>query len=430
MLTKFYNISTDTKLGGDNPSDYIAVSQSAIKKYIDRLVLGGSCVYYRDALPTTSSLGTVLTIPRVHVGIGDSWYNGSGTLNINDSGAWDNAAYATAANRAGVDCYLYACQPATDTDVPKFLLSTNATVPTGYTATNSRKLGGFHGLCLAVGTISGHKLSGWATGSILPASIWDLYHRSCASTEGTIYCNGKWADIYLAGWDGTSLVSKYGASVADGSTAITISGETGFSGEALAEYATYVHKALVSRMYYMGLAEGSNQRTNIKDSKDWGTAGGHYDTAGRRMISNYGAEDCCGFMWQWCSDLFDSGATWYDSLQSNKVIQNPDGFYTANKYISNRLGWREESVYEGIRSTVGALPTNYATSGRGSAYSALIRRLRVGGRWGDGSSCGSRSVFGSELSSHRAGDRGARLVSEPWVGGSSAPDTTIFPRIA
>ena len=430
MLTKFYNISTDKTLGGTNPSDTTAVSQSAIKKYIDKRVFGGSSYYWRNGLPTVSSSGTVLTIQDVHVGIGDSWYHGGGSLNINNSAAWDTASYATAANRAGVDCYIYACKPSTDTDMPKFVLSTNATVPTGYTAATSRKIGGFHGLCLAAGTISGHPLSGWATGSILPATVWDLFHRPASSTEGMFYAMGKWCSIYLASWDGSKLVSKYGGQIADGSSSVTISGETGFSGEALAEYATYVHCTLLSREYFMGIAEGSNQRTNIQGSKDYGTAGGHYDTAGRRMLSSYGAEDCCGFMWQWTSDLLDSGATWYDSLNNNTVIQNPDTYYTANKYVSGRQGFREESVYEGTRTTKGAVPTNYGTNGRGSAYACLLRRLLVGGDWVDGSSCGSRSVLGNGLSSRRFGINGARLVSEPWVGGSSAPDTTIFPRVA
>lgn len=42
MVSKFLNLSLDTSLGGDNASDYIAVSQKAIKTYVDSKSGGGS----------------------------------------------------------------------------------------------------------------------------------------------------------------------------------------------------------------------------------------------------------------------------------------------------------------------------------------------------------------------------------------------------
>ena len=163
----------------------------------------------------------------------------------------------------------------------------------------------------------------------------------------------------------------------------------------------------------MQIAEGSNQRTNIKNSADPGTSGGHYDTAGRRMISNYGAEDCCGVLWQWTSNTCDNSTTWYDSLNSNKLLNTavPDTFYTANKYIGNRVGWREESVWELARTTLNTVPASYSSSGRGSAYCGLLRRVLVGGHWSNGASCGSRSVDCNGLSADRDGSLGGRLVA-------------------
>ena len=109
------------------------------------------------------------------VNVNNKGYIGTAvTLNLNATASWDSSStsYATAANRAGKDVYIYVCEQ--DGDIPKILLSANSTVPAGYTAATSRKIGGFHCLCLSVGTISGHQLSGYNTGDILPLSVWDL----------------------------------------------------------------------------------------------------------------------------------------------------------------------------------------------------------------------------------------------------------------
>jgi hypothetical protein len=50
------------------------------------------------------------------------------------------------------------------------------------------------------------------------------------------------------------------------------------------------------------IAKGSNTRTNISGSSPPPTTGGHVDTAGTRMISVYGIEDCCGALNQWLND--------------------------------------------------------------------------------------------------------------------------------
>jgi hypothetical protein len=50
------------------------------------------------------------------------------------------------------------------------------------------------------------------------------------------------------------------------------------------------------------IAKGSNTKTNISGSSPPPTTGGHVDTAGTRMISVYGIEDCCGTLWQWLND--------------------------------------------------------------------------------------------------------------------------------
>lgn len=271
---------------------------------------------------------------------------------------------------AGKDIYIYACQP---TDVsstePVFILSLNSTVPTDYSADNSRKIGGFHCLCLDVGTISGHTLSGYVTGDILPASVWDLIHRPKCKQGGMIYLDltDTWHTIYGLSWDGTNLVSVYNGIWADGTSSKK------WHGEATLEQLERQNMRLDWRHEFQMYAKGSNEQTNIKGSTDPNTTGGHTDTAGRRMISNYGAEDCCGALWQWTMDLgFAGGSGWNDSVYNSQV---------------------DDRSY-------------------GRSHGTLFR-LRVGGDWDGGSGCGSRSVICGASSASVDARSGARGASEP-----------------
>ncbi len=144
-----------------------------------------------------------------------------------------------------------------------FVLSLNSTVPTGYDAQNSRKIGGFHCLCASVGTISGHTLSGYAAGDILPLSVWDLLHRPVSEPEGMVWIEGLgiWVDIYLGSYNGSKLVSAYGALTADGSSS------PAFHGEKFAEYAGLVGKRLVRRDEFIVFAKGSNEETSISGGR-------------------------------------------------------------------------------------------------------------------------------------------------------------------
>ena len=314
---------------------------------------------------------TITTPDKMLININNHGYIGSSvTINLNSASSWDaaNTTYATLANRAGKDFYIYVVEQ--DGDVPKFLLSTHTTCPYEYTETNSRKVGGFHCLCASVGTISGHTLSGYYAGEILPLSVWDLKHRPVSEPEGMVYIAGlgKWYDIYLNSWDGLKLVSKYGGTTADGSSSPT------WHGEKFAEKLGEIAKSLPSRNEFMVFAKGSNEKTAISGSKDWGTTGGHVDTANRRMISNYGLEDCCGFLIQWTSDT----------------------------YTQQSGSWGTGSVYS----------SSVDSQEYGSSYGNTYRAL-VGGSWYDSSRCGSRYVYFDHYSSHVSAYYGARGSSEP-----------------
>lgn len=78
----------------------------------------------------------------------------------------------------------------------QFVVSLNSTFPSGtlsdgstaFSAENTRKIGGFHTLCVDAGEIDGHPLSGFSAGDILPASVWCLNHRPYCEPAGMVYC--------------------------------------------------------------------------------------------------------------------------------------------------------------------------------------------------------------------------------------------------
>ena len=278
----------------------------------------------------------------------------------------------TPQNLSGKDVYIYACKPQDISSTePIFVLSLNSTVPTGYTASSSRKIGGFHCLCADVGTIDGHTLSGYVTGDILPASIWDLLHRPKGDSEGLAYdeVSECWLSIYHLSWDGTKLVSVYNGVIADGASTKK------WHGEAFIEQLMNQKMRLPWRHEFQMAAKGSNEGTSIKNAADPNTTGGHVDSNNRRMISNIGLEDCCGCSWQWAMDLgFAGGSEWNDSVYNSNV--------DSQRY--------------------------------GQSYGTLYRLL-LGAYWSDGSHCGSRSVDCSAGSSVVASHCSARGTSEPRV---------------
>lgn len=259
-------------------------------------------------------------------------------LSVNTAGNWDNSTYATAANRAGKDFYIYLKQTG------GVIFSANSTYPTGYSASNTRKVGGFHCLCVAAGTISGNALSGYVAGDIIPRTVWDKFNHSSARQEGTFLSScGMWVDIYLPSVSGSTLVSVYGGTIATGTTS------PAFHCYKFEQWFATQGMKTISQLEFVAASLGSNQSTNIAGSANPGTTGGHSDTAGRRMLSSEGMEDACGVMWQWCRDT--------------------GGNMTSASYTN---------AYDGNDSGVG-----------GQQYQAPYRGI-LGGSWGAGVICGSR----------------------------------------
>lgn len=256
---------------------------------------------------------------------------------------------------AGKNYYIYLVPNGTGC---KLIVSLNASYPSGYTATNSRKIGWFHTLCVAAGTISGHLASGYSAGDIIPNSVACLSFRPKCDPSGMAYIDiiDSWVDIYLQSGTGANTASVYGGTITD----------TRYYGNHCRDMAK-VGKTLPSSNDFSIFAFGSNEKTNISGSADPVTTGGHKDTNNRRMISQYFIEDCCGALWQWLDDEGPcGGSNWTDIT----------------------------------------LDDNASSSWYGSLFVLL-----AGGNWGDGAHCGSGCRLGHISRSTLGGNLSARGLS-------------------
>jgi hypothetical protein len=227
------------------------------------------------------------------------------SIDLDLPASWDTIVgtdYSTAANRAGKDFYVYACQIASGA-APTLLVSVASTYPSGYTALNSRKIASFHCVCLNVGAIAGHSLTGYLTGDILPRSFQDLKHRPNKNSEfkpGFVWGGVTdfdalnyapiWKAIYMASGTGINMASVFGATV-----------KVSYDWNQFVADFGLIGCRMMTDEEFQVLCTGIEEEVNIVGSVSPVTAGGHVSTTGRRMISNIGSEDDTGVWWQWLS---------------------------------------------------------------------------------------------------------------------------------
>ncbi|WP_155957884.1 phage major tropism determinant [Fodinicurvata sediminis] len=170
--------------------------------------------------------GHINLMGRLAKGTGDTLDIPAGIINVGGAGEgfrlasatdWDPTANddgTVTALALGDDVYIYAVQDSSGT--AGLVASKNATYPDGYTADNSRKLGGFH-----YGRVRplSDRYSAGATlpVQIVPNSVWDLKHRPTCDPTGMveIWDGGPWIDIYLNSADGATWPDTMGLSVYD-----------------------------------------------------------------------------------------------------------------------------------------------------------------------------------------------------------------------
>ncbi|OOF25047.1 hypothetical protein BZJ19_10015 [Salinivibrio proteolyticus] len=187
------------------------------------------------------------------------------------------------------------------------LVSSNFTVPDGYTESNSRRIGGFH----------------YGDSEFKMHSFYDLHFRPRArDPRGMVLDMGErfWADIYLTNTTPDLLgTSAYDAQIADGSSAPKVPAMMGGDGaqqysdytqftanELLACYGkrlpNYQEFQMLARSNVFGYVHGSDPVKTLFDSNS------------RSII---GCEQVSGHMRQWGAEVWDrgsgtSGYEWYD----------------------------------------------------------------------------------------------------------------------
>lgn len=362
------------------PGQYLTTS------LVHRMAAQGLGAYEREAPPhpggTTGADRYLLVVPEMRLSIdGLGHYNqGEVELDLSDESAWDSVAtdYRIAANRAGQDFRLYACKPASGR-VPDFVVSANATAPAGYTTSTSRKIGMFHCECANVGTISGHALTGYLAGDILPRSIQDLLHRPYGRFLPGFAWGGQtdfdslnyaplWASIYPLSGTGASIASVYGA-------AATVSRNF----HDFADDLKNIGARMMTDWEFAQLHSGQEEEVNIAGSANPTTVGGHLSTTGRRMVSNIGLEDMSGVWWTW--------------------LQNQQSYIAGADYAA--------AIAFGYENISGTRGSHYG-QGTYQAQAAVV----AGGGCTYGAACGSRARNADARRSGSAAYIGCRAVAE------------------
>lgn len=205
--------------------------------------------------------------------------------------------------------------------------SLNENLPTG--VTSAVKIGGAHTLCQAVTESNAptllsdsfwanHPAIGYNAGYFIPNSSWTPAFHSAALTgnKGQAFVDRGniriWVDIYLQSGTGTSTASSYDGTITNSRQYMLHFGDM-----------DQVGKQLASADEFRIFSEGSNQKTNIQggaipsDKK----CGGYLDTAGKRMISGYFVECCCGYLWQVSRDIAATGSSnWSDWADTRRGV--------------------------------------------------------------------------------------------------------------
>ena len=150
----------DSVIYPETESDQVTDFETSVRAVVGTSEIGNNTYvftppdyYYRPSLFSVASAS--ITIPA------GTTYNLNGHLyKVTTNTVVSIPSTITVTARSGKDLYIYAVENSNYT--PSFVISMNSTYPDNYNANTSRKLGGFHCECAAVGTISGHALSGLA----------------------------------------------------------------------------------------------------------------------------------------------------------------------------------------------------------------------------------------------------------------------------
>ena len=210
---------------------------------------------------------------------------------------------------AGKDYYIYLCWDSVN-EVFEWKVSLNSTYPADYDEYTSRKLGGFHTLCVGVTAANApqadHPAAGYDAGDIIPNSVWAYNFKANGGNAGKAYVDvlRKWCFIYNNSGTGSLTGSVYGATRTHTRTY-----------HDFVEDLFTVSSEMIGQDEFSVCMDMSNYKTAVagaaQPSPD--TTGGHSDTAGKRMISKYFIEEGCGLQWQFTKGLIGGGGSGWSS---------------------------------------------------------------------------------------------------------------------
>lgn len=277
----------------------------------------------------------------------------------------------------GNDYYVYICDSRVDAQDEQYVISLNSTYPSGWNASNSRKIGGFHyGRCRKVnsnlqpvnssGALFGTGWESAVSNGIVPRSVWTMGHRPKCNPEGMVYLGGgTWVDIYLNSDDGAEgLKSEYNCAPMTGTEGMNwyrFTERLMKSGKRMPDYSEFCAYAFGSPQ---GLAENNTNAWSASSNTQRGVTGSVVNA-----VSAVGCVDAVGRVWEWLNDL----------ITRAEHVTNKD------YHASEGWGWDLKSPLrdEGTKYDVGNIYQYYAYS---------LAALLAGGSWGDGVNAGARAV--------------------------------------
>lgn len=264
----------------------------------------------------------------------------------------------------GDDVYLYAVQG--DDGRAGLVASQNITVPGGYTADNSRRIGGFHyGRWRPLS--ERYNAAFVPPVQIVPTSVWDLGHRPTCDPTGMVeVIPGRlWADIYLnsedgQAWPNTVPLSRFNAT--------PLTGTEGYSRYLdLPRLLANAGKRFPTLAEFFVYADGAPQGNDGNNDTAWSATSNSGRTqtgAVAKSVSCTGVVDAVGNAWDPLSDHYDVGST------------------SSTPYVWDR------AILENGKD---------ASIPRGEVYHVRWRMWLAGGSFDSGAQCGARCAGSSYI---------------------------------
>lgn len=319
-----------------------------------------------------SGANEITVIEGCVIAVGGAGIFQTGNTVLNASNLDVGAAFSV-----GCDYYVYICDSRQDAQDEQYIISLNSTYPSGWNASNSRKIGGFHyGRCRKIngnlqpvnssGAVFGTGWESAVSNGIVPRSVWTLGHRPKCSPEGMVYLGGgTWVDIYLNSDDGAQgLKSEYNCAPMTGTEGMnwyTFTERLMKSGKRMPDYSEFCAYAFGSPQ---GLDGANTNAWTATTNTGRGTTGSVVNA-----VSAVGCVDAVGRVWEWLNDL----------------ITRAEHATNAEYHPTAAWGWDKKSP---LRDNA----TKYDVGNIYQYYAYSLAALVAGGFWSNGVRAGARAV--------------------------------------